>query len=120
MNRVEVKNGYIKASLDIFSYKEDNVRIVYSPALDLSGYGNTVEEAKRSFEIALKEYLRYCIENNTLGADLEKHGWKKIAAEPDYQSPDIVSLIRSNSNLRTLIKGNYHKMSKSLSVPYSC
>ena len=46
MNRVEVKNGYIKTSLDIFSYKEDNVRIVYSPALDLSGYGNTVEEAK--------------------------------------------------------------------------
>ena len=46
MNKVEVKKGYIKALLDLFSYKEGNVRIVYSPALDLSGYGNTLEEAK--------------------------------------------------------------------------
>lgn len=120
MNKVEVKKGYIKALLDLFSYKEGNVRIVYSPALDLSGYGNTLEEAKRSFEVTIKEYLRYCVENGTLDADLVQHGWKKVASEPDYQSPDIVSLIKTNNNLRTLIKGNYSKTTRSVSVPYSC
>lgn len=120
MNKLEIKDGYIRASLDIFSYREGNVRIMYSPALDISGYGNTVEEAKRSFYIVFHEYLRCCVENGTLDADLIKHGWKKIAAESDYRSPDIVSMIRSNSNLRSLIQGNFQKVSRTLSVPVSC
>ena len=120
MNKLEIKDGYIRASLDIFSYREGNVRIMYSPALDISGYGNTVEEAKRSFYIVFHEYFRCCVENGTLDADLIKHGWKKIAAESDYQSPDIVSMIRSNSNLRSLIQGNFQKVSRTLSVPVSC
>ena len=52
MNKLEIKDGYINVSLDVFSYKEGDVRIMYSPALDLSGYGKNVEEAKRSFEIS--------------------------------------------------------------------
>ena len=120
MNKLEVKDGYINVSLDIFSYKERDIRIMYSPALDLSGYGKNVDEAKRSFEIVLQEYLRYCTENDTLDADLAKHGWKKVAEETDYMSPDLVSMIRSNSNLRALLQGNFNKVSRSMSVPVSC
>ncbi len=31
--------------------------VAYSPALDLSGYGKTEEEARDSFNIVLKEYF---------------------------------------------------------------
>ena len=120
MNKLEFKNGHINVSLDIFSYREGNVRIMYSPALDLSGYGNTVEEAKRSFEIVLSEYLKYCVENNTLDADLAKHGWKKESTERDYKSPDLVSMIEHNSNLRDLLQSNFSKTSRMMSVPVSC
>lgn len=120
MNKLEIKDGYINVSLDIFSFREKDVRIMYSPALDLSGYGKTVEEAKRSFEVVFKEYLNYCIENNTLDADLIKHGWKRRAAQSDYQSPDWTSMIRSNTNLRSVLQGNFNKVSRYISVPVSC
>lgn len=120
MNKLEIKNGYINVSLDVFSYREGEVRIMYSPALDLSGYGNTVEEAKRSFGLVLSEYLSYCVENGTLDADLARHGWKKVASEADYKSPDLVSMIEHNSNLRALLQSNFSKTSRMMSVPVSC
>lgn len=119
MNAIEIKKGIIKVSLDIVSYKENDIRIVYSPALDLSGYGKTADEAKRSFETTLKEYLLYCVDNATLDADLEKHGWKKQVSDYDYLSPDFGTMIRSNSNLRNLVKGNFNKVSRTLSVQLS-
>gem|GEM_PF-1268150 len=35
--------------------------IAYSPALDLSGYGKTEEEARDSFNIVLKGHFDYAI-----------------------------------------------------------
>ena len=32
--------------------------VIYSPALDLSGYGSSEDEAKGSFEIALEEFIK--------------------------------------------------------------
>lgn len=120
MNRIEIKNGIIKASLDLFSYREDGMRIIYAPALDISGYGQTLSAARQSFEISFSEYLRYTIEKGTLEADLQAHGWKPTNHEMHYLSPDIVSLLRRNQQLRKLIQGNYQKESKTLSFSLAC
>ena len=120
MNRIEIKNGTIKASLDLFSYREDGMRIIYAPALDLSGYGQTLNDARHSFEISFSEYLRYTIEKGTLEADLQAHGWRPASCETNYLSPDMVSMLRRNQQLRKLIQGNYQKESKTLSFSLAC
>ena len=77
MNRIEIKNGIIKASLDLFSYRENGMQIVYAPALDLAGYGETRSAARHSFDVSFSEYLRYTVEKGTLQDDLLAHGWNQ-------------------------------------------
>ena len=45
------------------SFKEGDIHIIYSPSLDISGYGYTEAEAKRSFEIVCGEHLRFSEED---------------------------------------------------------
>ena len=73
MNRIDINTTNIKVWLDVFSYKEDGVQMMYAPALDLCGYGTTMDEAKRSFEVVVSEYLRFGLENRTLEDDLRAH-----------------------------------------------
>ncbi len=120
MNQIEVKNGIIKACLDLFSYQENGIRIVYAPALDLAGYGQTLSAARHSFEVSFSEYMRYTVENGTLENDLLAHGWKATCPEENYLSPDMVSMLRKNQQLRKLIQGNYQKVSKTMSFSVAC
>ncbi len=65
----------INVKVPVLSFKEDNTHIIFCPALDLSGSGNTQAEAKESFTIAVSEYLNYTTHKGTLWADLKKLGW---------------------------------------------
>lgn len=49
----------IKKDLTLISFIEDGVHILYSPDLDLPGYGYTEDEAKQSFRVALEAFLQY-------------------------------------------------------------
>ena len=75
MDKINISNEKINSELAIFLFKEDDNFIAYSPALDLSGYGKTEEEARDSFNIVLKEYFDYAINEGTLYKDLKEHGW---------------------------------------------
>jgi hypothetical protein len=71
------KGKSIKVKLFLIHFvDEKNIHYIYSPHLDLTGYGLTEEEAKQSFDIALYEFLDYTIKKKTLGKVLEKLGWK--------------------------------------------
>ena len=65
MAKLEISNGVIIVSLDVISFKEGDVNIIYSPSLDISGYGYTEAEAKRSFEIVYGEHLRFSKEKDS-------------------------------------------------------
>ena len=73
MDKINISNEKINSELAIFLFKEDDNFIAYSPALDLSGYGKTEEEARDSFNIVLKEYFDYAINEETLYKDLIHH-----------------------------------------------
>ena len=73
MDKINISNEKINSELAIFLFKEDDNYIAYSPALDLSGYGKTEEEARGSFNIVLKEYFDYAIIEETLYKDLIHH-----------------------------------------------
>lgn len=65
----------VSVKLDVYIFREDESVIVYSPALDLCGYGYTEKEAKESFHIVVSEYLDFGISHKTLVADLRSHGF---------------------------------------------
>ena len=81
MAHVAVKADFpqhgLAVKLSLFTFIEENVHVVYSPALDLYGYGNDEHEARHSFEVALQEYIRHTAEHKTLDKDLKKYGLLK-------------------------------------------
>jgi len=66
----------VKTNLFLILFQEDEHFIVYSPALDLSGYGYSEQEAKDSFNTVLAEFINYTTTKNTFFDELKKHGWK--------------------------------------------
>jgi len=58
--------------------REGDTAIVYSPALEISGYGKTLEEAQTDFHHAVKIFMEETAANGTLEKALETLGWKRI------------------------------------------
>jgi predicted RNase H-like HicB family nuclease len=66
----------IEAKIEIF--KEDNVYVAVSPELNVSSFGETVEEAKQSIKEAIEAFIEECQELGTLEEVLEESGYIKI------------------------------------------
>ena len=49
--------------LDVFIYENDGFKIAYAPALDLMGYGKTVDDAKSSFEVVAEDFFNTAIQH---------------------------------------------------------
>ena len=67
-------------ALQVIFLKEGETAIVYNPALDLSGYGNSLEDAKADFHNAVRIFLDECKEHGTLHDAFTSFGWKQINA----------------------------------------
>lgn len=100
--------------LVLFSFIDENVHAVYSPALDLYGYGNDEEEARRSFSTALEEYLDYTRENDTLLPDLARLGWQIDASTRTVAAPSLEETIRRNPEFGAVLTNRplktYHRI----------
>jgi GTP-binding protein EngB required for normal cell division len=69
----ENKAGNVQVRLILFHFQDENsIHFIYSPHLDLTGYGYTLEEAKKSFEWAFSEFTDYTLKKKTLGKVLKK------------------------------------------------
>jgi hypothetical protein len=78
----------IKVQLSLVEFKEGVSYIVYSPALDISGYAETAKDARNSFKEALNYFLEYTIENNTLYQELKRiKGGHEHWAKTDLARP---------------------------------
>ena len=97
----------MRVAITLVIFKEGNMNIVYSPSLDLSGYGETEAKAKKSFETTLAETVKYAIENNTLNHLLISLGWfKNNGTNTVYKSANITSKIATNDYLQNVINQN--------------
>lgn len=96
----ENKAGSIKVMLLLFHFEDENkVHFIYSPHLDLTGYGNNKEEAKNSFEIVFEDFVDYTLKKKTLSKVLTDLGWvlKGSAKKPKkILAPSITSVIKDN------------------------
>lgn len=118
-SRFSNEKGNITVKVPVLLFKEDNAHIVFCPALDLSGSGNTEAQAKESFGIAVSEYLNYTTHKGTLWADLKKLGWdikknKKKPATP----PTMSELLESNDEFSRIFDNYpYKKFDTGVSLP---
>lgn len=92
--------GEVTVNLLLFHFKDENdINFIYSPHLDLTGYGSSLTEAKKSFEIVFEDFIDYTLKKRTLGKVLTKLGWevKGTVKKPKrILAPSITSVINKN------------------------
>ncbi len=90
----------VKVRLLLFHFEDENkINFIYSPHLDLTGYGNSTEEAQYSFGIVLEDFVDYTLKKKTLGKVLHQLGWtvKGLPQRPKKVIvPSITSIIKNN------------------------
>jgi len=68
-------NKFVEVQLGVLVFQELESYIAYCPALNLSTYGDSINDVKEAFDDALKCYLEDCAKMGTLEEDLKNHGW---------------------------------------------
>lgn len=99
----------ISVRLSFFTFIEDNLHVVFSPALDLYGYGNDEHEARHSFEVSLQEYVKYTSNKKTVEKDLRKYGWKVDKRHKTLNSPDVSTMLQTNDSFREMVNNKAFK-----------
>jgi len=93
-------SGIVKVMLILFHFEdENNIHFVYSPHLDLTGYGNNLGEAKKSFEIVFEDFVDYTLKKKSLGKVLSHLGWElkgTLKKPKKIIAPSITSVIKEN------------------------
>lgn len=92
--------GEVKVNLLLIHFKdENNIHFIYSPHLDLTGYGENLGAAKKSFKIVFEDFVDYTLKKRTLGKILTKLGWElkgTLKRPKKVLAPSITSVISDN------------------------
>ena len=114
--RFASKKETIDFELSLVAYTEGNLHVVYSPALDIFGYGKTEREAEKSFNTVLEEHIRYTTNKNTFLKDLKHQGWKVSGKK--YSAPPLGKMLKANDQFNEIFNyKDYSKYSETVSVP---
>lgn len=112
-------NRTINMKIPIIIFEEDGSQIVYCPALDVSGYGKTEEEAKESFKVCLGEFFNYTHNKKTFYAELLRMGWslRKSKYKPMHP-PSFSELLSSNDNFSRIFNDfPFRKIDENIAIP---
>ena len=105
----DLKNAQViaKAMVVLFSFQDADNYIVYSPQLDISGYGKTQKEALSSFDYCLAGFLDFSVKNETLFDELTCLGWKLKKGTNNnlkqIKAPSWSDIIKKNQSLKVLL-----------------
>jgi hypothetical protein len=122
-NSIEINRGEVKVRILLFHFiDEQGICFVYSPHLDITGYGYSLAEAKKSFEIVFDDFLDYTTKKATLGKLLQKLGWKQakgtVKKPVKALAPSITTVIAGNKYLADLFdKYPLHTYYKEIEMP---
>ncbi len=94
----------VEVNVSIFLWDEDSVFYVYSPALDITGYGLNKEEARESFETILHEFILYTQNKKTIFKELENLGWAVNKRKKRVISPEFEDMLSENEHFKHLYK----------------
>ena len=108
----------IKVSLQVLFFEEDKIHYAYMPSFDLTGYGNTENEAKESLTVVLNEFLRYTLNKNTLFIEMQRLGWKIKSKKKPMYAPQMSDLINTNDQLKDIVNSKqYTTLNYQVNVP---
>ena len=105
------RSNSMKVNLQVFLFEEDNIYFAYMPSFDLTGYGETAEEAKESLTIILDEFLRYTSDKKTLLIEMQRLGWDIKDKKKSMCAPQISDMINSNEQLKEIINSKQYTAS---------
>lgn len=94
----------ISVDLEIITWNEGETNFYYSPALDMTGYGNTEAEASQSFNFQLKEFVTYTLNKGTVYDELERLGWTVDKKKRSLVAPGQNDLLAENETYRNLVQ----------------
>lgn len=68
----------MKLSVRIEVFKEGDVYVALSPELNVSSFGDTIEEAKKSVKEAIEAFIEECERMGTVEEVLEESGFSMV------------------------------------------
>ena len=112
-------NTTIQCKLPIIIFEEEGNTIIYCPPLDLSGYGQNEDEAKRSWESALEIYFDYTMKKGSLANDLKKLGWQiKKSIKKRLTPPPMSLLLETNQEFKDIFDNHeYRQQHTTVGIP---
>lgn len=84
-----MKKAQFEFGLPVSILKEGDSFIAYTPALDLSTVGDTLEQAQERFTEAVQLFFEELTEKGTINEALTELGWQK--ADNNLTPPVVVS-----------------------------
>jgi hypothetical protein len=113
--------GKMHIRIAMFSFKENDNFIVYTPHLEVSGYGKSEEEAMNSFNTCLGEFLDYITNKKTMHTVLSQLGWElkkgSVKHPKKITAPQWTDLLKSNEDLtRILANQEFSKKDRDLAI----
>ncbi|MDH5379836.1 MAG: hypothetical protein OEW75_03230 [Cyclobacteriaceae bacterium] len=102
--KVGNSNVEVTVGLTLYRWDEDGVYYVYSPALDLYGYGNTPVDATNSWEITFEEFIKYTHNKGTIFDELEKLGWTVNRKKKRVRAPEVEEMENNNLDFKNILK----------------
>lgn len=91
----------VTVNLQVLVFIEEEIYYAYVPALDLTGYGNSEQEAKDSLKVCLSEFFRYTLNKDTFAAELKRLGWQQ--KKKKFEVPPLSEQIATNEQLREIV-----------------
>lgn len=86
-------DNVIELQLNVLVFQEGDYYVAYCPSLNLSSYGDSVEDAKTGFDEVMEAYLEECKDNGSLRDDLVKNGWTfNIQNHKKAEPPAMIEL----------------------------
>ena len=84
-----MKHLAIRTQIPVFYLKEGAFFVCYTPAFDLAASGETLEEAKKSFDVSYQLIIEEVVKDGSLEEVLQNYGWTK------FVMADTCPLLRS-------------------------
>jgi|WetSurMetagenome_2_1015567.scaffolds.fasta_scaffold147012_2 hypothetical protein len=112
------ESNSLKVRLPLIMFTEDDTQILYCPAVDVSGYGKTEEEARKSFEITLDQFFKYTTNKKTLSEELKKLGWTLHGKHKPAYPPSMQHLLENNDNFNRIFNDHsFRKIDEQFEIP---
>jgi len=81
------KANNFEARVPVLFFEEGDKIVAYSPALDLSTFGKTEEQAKKRFAEAATLFITEIMEMGTVDEVLEECGWRRMPSQHTWVPP---------------------------------